>query len=174
VPVMKQMVDVAARENASVIGVMDVAAADVGSYGIVDAPTFSGQAGRIDAIVEKPKPADAPSTLAVVGRYILNPRIFDLLESTQSGAGGEIQLTDAIARLLPEQEVDAFRFHGTRFDCGTHLGLIEATVRRDDATAPGSAWMVKSSRMRSRSRRSMPLLRAAVTLSNRSPLWTRS
>ncbi|PNS07871.1 UTP--glucose-1-phosphate uridylyltransferase GalU [Solilutibacter silvestris] len=126
---LRQMADHAEASGSSVIAVQDVARDQTGSYGIVDAPAFSGRAGRIDAIVEKPEPADAPSTLAVVGRYILNPRIFDLLESTQSGAGGEIQLTDAIARLLPEQEVDAFRFHGTRFDCGTHLGLIEATVR---------------------------------------------
>ena len=126
---LAQMANHAEATGSSVIAVQDVARTQTGSYGIVDAPTFSGQAGRIDAIVEKPKPADAPSTLAVVGRYILDPRIFGLLETAQTGAGGEIQLTDAIARLLPEASVDAFRFHGTRFDCGTHLGLIEATVR---------------------------------------------
>ena len=76
-----------------------------------------------------PKPEVAPSTLAVVGRYVLNPRIFEFLESTRPGAGGEIQLTDAISALLKEEAVDAYRFRGTRFDCGTHIGLIEATIR---------------------------------------------
>ena len=79
--------------------------------------------------MEKPSPEQAPSNLAVVGRYILTPAIFDLLETTQKGAGGEIQLTDAIAALLEAERVDAFRFRGTRFDCGTHIGLIEATIR---------------------------------------------
>ena len=126
---LAQMADHAEATAASVIAVQDVAREQTGSYGIVDAPAFSGRVGRIEAIVEKPKPADAPSTLAVVGRYILDPRIFDLLETTQTGMGGEIQLTDGIASLLKEKPVDAFRFQGTRFDCGTHLGLIEATVR---------------------------------------------
>ena len=126
---LKQMADHAQRTGGSAIAVQDVPRAQTGSYGIVATDSFDGQAGRISQIVEKPKPADAPSNLAVVGRYILNPAIFDLLETTQQGAGGEIQLTDAIAQLLPLEQVDAFRFHGTRFDCGTHLGLIEATVR---------------------------------------------
>ena len=126
---LKQMADHAQRTGGSAIAVQDVPRAQTGSYGIVATDSFDGQAGRINQIVEKPTPADAPSNLAVVGRYILNPAIFDLLETTQQGAGGEIQLTDAIAQLLPLERVDAFRFHGTRFDCGTHLGLIEATVR---------------------------------------------
>ena len=126
---LKQMADHAQRTGGSVIAVQDVPRAQTGSYGIVATDSFDGQAGRINQIVEKPKPADAPSNLAVVGRYILNPAIFDVLETTQQGAGGEIQLTDAIAQLLTSEQVDAFRFHGTRFDCGTHLGLIEATVR---------------------------------------------
>ncbi|RMH94838.1 UTP--glucose-1-phosphate uridylyltransferase [Lysobacter pythonis] len=126
---LKQMADHAGRTGGSVIAVQDVPRAQTKSYGIVDAPDFDGQAGRIRGIVEKPDPAEAPSNLAVVGRYVLSPRIFDLLERTGQGAGGEIQLTDAIAALLEGERVDAFRFHGTRFDCGTHLGLIEATVR---------------------------------------------
>ncbi|HWS77610.1 MAG TPA: UTP--glucose-1-phosphate uridylyltransferase GalU [Thermomonas sp.] len=126
---LKQMADHAERTGGSAIAVQDVPRAQTGSYGIVATESFDGQAGRISQIVEKPKPEDAPSNLAVVGRYVLSPRIFDLLETTQQGAGGEIQLTDAIAQLLPLERVDAFRFHGTRFDCGTHLGLIEATVR---------------------------------------------
>lgn len=126
---LKQMADHAEASGHGVIAVQDVAHEQTRSYGIVDAPGFEGQAGRIEAIVEKPAPEVAPSNLAVVGRYILPPGIFPLLEQTERGAGGEIQLTDAIAMLLAQSRVDAFRFHGTRFDCGTHLGLIEATVR---------------------------------------------
>lgn len=126
---LKQMADHAEARGHGVIAVQDVPREQTRSYGIVDAPGFEGQAGRINAIVEKPAPEAAPSNLAVVGRYILPPEIFALLEHTGRGAGGEIQLTDAIATLLENSPVDAFRFHGTRFDCGTHLGLIEATVR---------------------------------------------
>ena len=126
---LKQMADHAERTGGSAIAVQDVPREQTKSYGIVATEDFDGQAGRISQIVEKPKPVDAPSNLAVVGRYVLSPRIFDLLEKTGQGSGGEIQLTDAIAKLLPLEQVDAFRFHGTRFDCGTHLGLIEATVR---------------------------------------------
>ncbi len=126
---LKQMADHAQATGHGVIAVQDVPHEQTRSYGIVDAPGFTGQAGEIKAIVEKPAPENAPSNLAVVGRYILPPSVFDLLEHTERGAGGEIQLTDAIAMLLNQSPVDAFRFHGTRFDCGTHLGLIEATVR---------------------------------------------
>ena len=126
---LKQMADAAERSGSSVIAVQDVPRAQTGSYGIVATDAFDGRQGRIHAIVEKPRPEEAPSNLAVVGRYVLNPRIFDLLESTTPGAGGEIQLTDAIAALVREETVNAYRFQGTRFDCGTHLGLIEATIR---------------------------------------------
>lgn len=126
---LRQMADVAETTQASVIAVQDVPREQTGSYGIVATESFSDRQGRISAIVEKPKPEVAPSTLAVVGRYVLSPRIFDLLEATRPGAGGEIQLTDAIAALLAEEYVTAYRFQGTRFDCGTHLGLIEATIR---------------------------------------------
>lgn len=126
---LKQMADHAETSGHGAIAVQDVPREQTRSYGIVDAPGFEGQAGRIEAIVEKPAPETAPSNLAVVGRYILPPEIFPLLEQTGRGAGGEIQLTDAIAMLLAQSQVDAFRFHGTRFDCGTHLGLIEATIR---------------------------------------------
>lgn len=126
---LKQMADAAETSSASMIAVEDVPRDQTGSYGIVATESFNGRQGRITAIVEKPDPADAPSTLAVVGRYVLSPTIFELLESTTPGAGGEIQLTDAIARLLQKEQVDAFRFEGTRFDCGTHIGLIEATIR---------------------------------------------
>ena len=126
---LTQMADAAQASGASVIAVQDVPRSQTGSYGIVATDAFEGRQGRINAIVEKPEPANAPSTLAVVGRYVLNPRIFALLEATSPGAGGEIQLTDAIAALLVEEAVNAYRFQGTRFDCGTHLGLIEATIR---------------------------------------------
>ncbi len=126
---LKQMAARAEATGGSVIAVQDVPHEQTGSYGIVETGAFDGRAGRITQIVEKPRPEDAPSDLAVVGRYILSPTIFDLLESTGRGSGGEIQLTDAIARLLPTETVEAFRFSGTRFDCGTHIGLIEATIR---------------------------------------------
>jgi len=126
---LKQMADLNAATGASVIAVEDVPHEKTGSYGIVATDKFDGRKGHITQIVEKPKPADAPSDLAVVGRYVLSPKIFELLEATGTGAGGEIQLTDAIAQLLTTEPVDAYRFEGTRFDCGTHLGLIEATVR---------------------------------------------
>lgn len=126
---LKQMADRAQATGSSVIAVQDVPREQTGSYGIVATDAFDGQSGRIKRIVEKPKPEEAPSNLAVVGRYILDPSIFELLENTGQGTGGEIQLTDAIESLLSRKPVEAFRFHGTRFDCGTHLGLIEATVR---------------------------------------------
>lgn len=126
---LRQMADAAESSGASVIAVQDVPREQTGSYGIVATDSFAARQGRIRAIVEKPSPEVAPSNLAVVGRYVLNPRIFSLLENTTPGAGGEIQLTDAIAALLEEETVNAYRFQGTRFDCGTHLGLIEATIR---------------------------------------------
>ena len=126
---LAQMADAAMAADASVIAVQDVPRDQTGSYGIVATEAFSGREGRITAMVEKPKPEVAPSNLAVVGRYVLSPRIFDLLEEVTPGAGGEIQLTDAIAALLAEQRVLAYRFQGTRFDCGTHIGLVEATIR---------------------------------------------
>ena len=126
---LKQMADAAETSGASMIAVQDVPHEATGSYGIVATEAFDGRQGRIKAIVEKPKPEVAPSNLAVVGRYVLSPRIFSLLEATRPGAGGEIQLTDAIAALLAEHPVHAYRFQSTRFDCGTHIGLIEATIR---------------------------------------------
>lgn len=126
---LKQMADAHAATGASMIAVQDVPAAMTASYGIVATDAFEGRHGRVRSMVEKPRPEDAPSTLAVVGRYVLDGRIFPLLEQTRPGAGGEIQLTDAIAALLDEKPVHAYRFQGIRFDCGTHLGLIEATIR---------------------------------------------
>jgi len=110
--------------------VQDVPRSQVSSYGIATVPDFDDQSGRIRGIVEKPRPEDSPGTLAVVGRYILPASIFAEIERTGAGNGDEIQLTDAIAALLAKDaRFDAFRFRGTRFDCGTHIGLIEATIR---------------------------------------------
>ena len=128
VPVMRQMVDVAARENASIIGVMEVSADDIGSWGIVETSDPTMRASVITRIVEKPKFGSTPSTLAVVGRYVLSPRVFHHLRAISPGAGGEIQLTDGIARLLTEERVMAYRFDGRRYDCGRKLGYLEATV----------------------------------------------
>ena len=126
---LSQMVQLAERESASVIAVQDVPSDQTGSYGIVATSEFSDRHGAITAIVEKPRPEVAPSTLAVVGRYVLSPRIFEMLEGTRAGAGGEIQLTDGIAALLMQERVLAYRFEGRRFDCGSRIGLVEATIQ---------------------------------------------
>jgi UTP--glucose-1-phosphate uridylyltransferase len=130
VPVTKQMVEVASRENVSTIGVMEVPAEDVGSWGIVETTgaEVKDSVARVTRIVEKPKPGTTPSTLAVVGRYVLMPAIFAHLRAIQAGAGGEIQLTDGIARLMNEERVVAYRFEGRRYDCGRKLGYLQATV----------------------------------------------
>ena len=126
--VMKQMTDTYDIFNCSVLGVQDVPRADTRSYGIVDARPLAERVEQINAIVEKPKPEEAPSTLAVVGRYILTPRIFHYLENVRPGSGGEIQLTDGIAALLAEEQVLAYRYAGTRYDCGSKLGYLQAMV----------------------------------------------
>ena len=127
-PVMKQMADTYDYYRCSVLGVQDVPRAETRSYGIVDAKPVAERLEQINAIVEKPKPEEAPSTLAVVGRYILTPRIFHHLETIRPGSGGEIQLTDGIAALLAEEQVLAYRYDGTRYDCGSKLGYLQATV----------------------------------------------
>ena len=127
-PVMKQMADVFDYYRCSVIGVLDVPLADTRSYGIVKSASVAERIERIEAIVEKPKPEEAPSTLGVVGRYILTPRIFHHLENVTPGSGGEILLTDGIASLLREEQVLAHRYQGTRYDCGSKLGYLEATI----------------------------------------------
>ena len=127
-PIMRQMTDVYAEQRCSLLGVMDVAREETRRYGIVKTEPFGDRLERISGIVEKPAPEKAPSTLAVVGRYILTPRIFRHLETVRSGAGGEIQLTDAIASLLAEEQVLAYRYQGVRYDCGSKLGYLQATV----------------------------------------------
>ncbi|HEX7113343.1 MAG TPA: UTP--glucose-1-phosphate uridylyltransferase, partial [Mizugakiibacter sp.] len=125
---LKQMADLAASKHAAVIAVEEVPREETHKYGIVATEPSTTRAARIMHMVEKPKPAEAPSNLGVVGRYVLPGRIFELLEQTRPGAGGEIQLTDAIEGLLTQQSVLAYRFEGERFDCGNKLGLVQATL----------------------------------------------
>ena len=127
-PVMKQMTDVFDYYRCSVVGVLDVPCQETKSYGIVKAVPVAKHLERIEALVEKPTPEKAPSTLGVVGRYILTPRVFHHLEKVAPGFGGEIQLTDGIAALLREEQVLAYRYRGTRYDCGSKLGYLKATV----------------------------------------------
>ncbi|MBS1228790.1 MAG: UTP-glucose-phosphate uridylyltransferase [Proteobacteria bacterium] len=127
-PVMKQMTDVFDDYRCSVLGVLEVPRAETASYGIVKSSPVADRIERIEAMVEKPQPEVAPSNLAVVGRYILTPRIFHHLERVTKGSGGEIQLTDGIASLLVEEQVLAYRYEGARFDCGSKLGYLQATV----------------------------------------------
>ncbi len=123
-----QMVDLYNDRGCSILGCELVSKEDTDKYGIASVGKSNGRAGRLDGIVEKPKPEDAPSNLAVVGRYILTPRIFELLEKTGKGAGDEIQLTDAISDLLDYEHVMAYEFSGKRYDCGSKLGYLQATV----------------------------------------------
>jgi len=127
-PVLAQMTDVYADIGTSLLAVQEVPRADTRQYGIVSASPYKPRLGRVDGIVEKPSPDVAPSTLAVVGRYVLNNRIFDCLEGIGKGAGGEIQLTDGIAALMEYQQVLAYEYLGRRFDCGSKLGYLQATV----------------------------------------------
>jgi UTP--glucose-1-phosphate uridylyltransferase len=137
---LRQMAAVAFEQDAGVIAVEEVPHEDTDKYGIVATDETSGRTARIHHMVEKPKPADAPSNLAVVGRYVLPGSIFRLLEETTPGAGGEIQLTDAIEQLLKgEGKVLAHRFEGLRFDCGSKVGLVRATMHfamQDPKLAP--------------------------------------
>jgi UTP--glucose-1-phosphate uridylyltransferase len=125
---LAQMAEVYEAKGASVLGVEVVPRRDTEKYGIVAVEADKSATSRVRSIVEKPKPADAPSNLAVVGRYVLAPAIFEHLERIGSGAGGEIQLTDGIAALMREEAVYAYRFTGKRYDCGSKLGYLQATV----------------------------------------------
>ena len=127
-PVMRRMAELFAVQGCSLVGVEEVPRAQTASYGIVMASDPGAEVTPIAGIVEKPDPATAPSTLAVVGRYVLTPAVFALLADAQPGRGGEIQLTDAIARLLRQERVLAMRLQGRRFDCGSKLGYLQATV----------------------------------------------
>ncbi len=128
VSVVKQMVDVYHQYQSSVLGVEDVLPSETASYGIVDAFQVEQNILQLKGIVEKPLPEDAPSTLAVVGRYVLSGKIFDCLEKVQPGTGGEIQLTDGIAMLMEYEKILAYRFEGKRYDCGSKIGFMQANV----------------------------------------------
>jgi UTP--glucose-1-phosphate uridylyltransferase len=125
---LAQMAEVYEAKRASVLGVQVVPRADTDKYGIVAVEADKSNTSRVRSIIEKPKPAVAPSNLAVVGRYVLAPAIFEHLEQLGQGAGGEIQLTDGIASLMREEAVYAYRFTGKRYDCGSKLGYLQATV----------------------------------------------
>ena len=144
-PAIGQLIHAYQQTHSSVVAVMQVPAEEVSRYGIVAAEVDeshpdSGRLRRMTAIVEKPKQKDAPSDLAVIGRYVLTPKIFDKLEQTQRGSGGEIQLTDAIEALMDEQSVYTYEFEGVRYDAGTTLGWLQATVdlalQRQDLASP--------------------------------------
>lgn len=125
---LQQMIDVFEQAQSSIVAVEKIAKEDSSKYGVIDAEVTDKHMTTIRGIIEKPEPAKAPSNLGVVGRYILTPAIFDLLEHTAQGSGGEIQLTDAIAKLLKIETVSALQFKGKRYDCGSKLGYLEATM----------------------------------------------
>jgi UTP--glucose-1-phosphate uridylyltransferase len=130
-PCIGQLVHAYAQTHSSVVAVMDVPHEETSRYGVIGGQRVDGGDGRlwkVDRVVEKPAPADAPSNLAIIGRYVLTPKIFDKLEQTTRGAGGEIQLTDAIQALMEEQAVYGYEFEGTRYDAGTTMGWLKASV----------------------------------------------
>jgi UTP--glucose-1-phosphate uridylyltransferase len=132
-PCIGQLIHAYNETHSSVVAVMEVPHDDTQRYGVIDSEPAGneldhGRLYRVKGLVEKPDPDDAPSDLAIVGRYVLTPKIFDKLEQTQRGAGGEIQLTDAIEALMQEQEVYAYAFEGTRYDAGTTMGWLKASV----------------------------------------------
>ena len=144
-----QMVKQYEELQASILAVQDVPLEHTNRYGIVSAALTDGDLTDISGIIEKPAPKDAPGTLAVAGRYILTPGIFQELKNTPKGAGGEIQLTDAIALLLKKEKVFAYRYQGTRYDCGSKLGFLQATVdlgeHHPQVGAEFTAWLASRS-----------------------------
>jgi UTP--glucose-1-phosphate uridylyltransferase len=132
-PCIGQLIHAYQQTHASVVAVMQVPHEDTSRYGVIASeptadPLDHGRLHKVSRLVEKPKPSEAPSDLAIIGRYVLTPKIFDKLEQTQRGAGGEIQLTDAIQALMEEQQVFAYEFEGTRYDAGTTMGWLKASV----------------------------------------------
>ena len=125
---MQQMIEAYDAHGGSIIGTQTVAIEESDKYGMVAGPRVADRVSLVDEIIEKPQPAEAPSDQAVVGRYILTPAIFDRLKTTERGAGGEIQLTDGIAALRKSEEVFAYSFEGKRYDCGSKIGYLQATV----------------------------------------------
>ncbi|MDF1747696.1 MAG: UTP--glucose-1-phosphate uridylyltransferase GalU [Alphaproteobacteria bacterium] len=128
VPCLKQLVQAYEQTGGSVVAVMDVPRDQTDRYGILDTPNPTDQLAEIRGLIEKPKPADAPSTLSIIGRYILDGSVFSHLERHEKGAGGEIQLTDAMAKLIGTQPFHGLRFDGERFDCGTKEGWLAANI----------------------------------------------
>ena len=145
-----QLCDAYARTGHSVVAVERIAREDSTKYGVVGLGSTDARQPTVTSIVEKPAPEDAPSDLGVVGRYVLSPAVFDALERTPRGSGGEIQLTDAIAMLVDDQGVDALRFDGTRYDCGTKLGFLQANVElalaHEELGAEFGAWLARRGR----------------------------
>ncbi len=127
-PCLKQMVDAYNKVGGNLVAVMDVPREHTNRYGVLKPGKIDGPLTEVKGLVEKPKPAEAPSTLSIIGRYILQPLVFDLLAEQKPGAGNEIQLTDALARMIGHGPFNGFRFEGTRFDCGDKAGFIEATI----------------------------------------------
>jgi len=125
---MSQMIRAYNDLGGNIVAVMDVPREDTSKYGILDVSNDDGKIAGIKGLVEKPAPAMAPSTLSIIGRYILQPEVFDYLSAFETGAGGEIQLTDAMAKLIGTQPFNGLRFDGTRYDCGSRLGFIEANL----------------------------------------------
>jgi UTP--glucose-1-phosphate uridylyltransferase len=125
---LAQMIDVYEKEQCGVVGVQEVDKKDVKSYGVISGEKVADNMWDVDTFVEKPDPEDAPSNVAVVGRYLLDSSIFNILEQTNTGAGGEIQLTDALATQAKTEKLLAYKFEGKRYDCGSKLGYLEATV----------------------------------------------
>lgn len=125
---LSQMISVYEKERCGVVGVQEVKKEEVKSYGVISGKQVQDNLWDVETFVEKPDPKDAPSNVAVVGRYLLEPSIFDILEKTGEGAGGEIQLTDALAKQAKTEKLLAYKFEGKRYDCGSKLGYLEATV----------------------------------------------
>lgn len=125
---LSQMMDMYREVGGNLVAVMDVPREQTGSYGILDIRDDDGKLVDIRGLVEKPKPENAPSTLSIIGRYILQPAVFDRLATFETGAGGEIQLTDAMAKLIGKQPFHGLRYDGQRYDCGSRLGFIEANI----------------------------------------------
>jgi UTP--glucose-1-phosphate uridylyltransferase len=128
VPCTRQLIDIYEKEGASVVGVMEVPKQDTSKYGIVGGSMLNKNLMHVEKLVEKPQPAQAPSQLAIPGRYVLSATIFDCLRETKPGAGGEIQLTDGLQALARKERLLAYRFEGTRYDAGDRLGYIDATL----------------------------------------------
>ncbi|MBU3099910.1 MULTISPECIES: UTP--glucose-1-phosphate uridylyltransferase GalU [Clostridium] len=139
-PCLKQLMDCFEERNTTILGVQQVERKNVDKYGIVDGTRISDQVYKVDNLIEKPKVDKAPSNLAILGRYIITPEIFDILDKTLPGKGGEIQLTDALKTLISQQDMYAYIFEGRRYDVGDKLGFLEATVefalKRDELKIP--------------------------------------